>query len=111
MPGSHARFLIYTDNSNTIDIFSSLQVLPPYNHLLKTAIDILNKGDSDLCVLHVPGVDNAVADALSRADFHCAISLSPGLKVIRFEPWSRSPNDKGSLAFLPPQGTLGDDML
>jgi hypothetical protein len=59
------RFLIYTDNSNTIDVFSSLRVLPTYNHLLKTAVDILQLGDNDMRVLHVSGMDNAVADALS----------------------------------------------
>ena len=80
-------FIIYTDNSNTVDIFSSLRVLPPYNHLLKTAINILNLGDSDMRVLHVPGVDNAIADALSRADFKHAIDLAPGLRISTFEPW------------------------
>ena len=44
----NGRFVIYTDNSNTVDIFSSLRALPPYNHLLKTAIDILNLGEYDM---------------------------------------------------------------
>ena len=93
--GRNGCFLIYIDNSNTVDIFSSLWVLPPYNHLLKTAIDILNRGNSDLRVLHVPSVDNAITDALSRSDFHCTITLVPGLKINKFKPWSWSPNDKG----------------
>ena len=101
------KFIIYTDNSNTVDIFSSLRALPPYNHLLKTAIDILNLGDSDMRVLHVPGADNSVADALSRAEFHRAIDLSPGLKILNFEPWSWSPDRDGTLTFQPPRGTLG----
>lgn len=105
------RFIIYTDNSNTVDIFSSLRALPPYNHLLKTAIDILNLGENDMRVLHVPGVDNAVADALSRADFQRAIDLAPRLKISAFEPWSWSPNNKGSLIFQPPRGTLGETDL
>jgi hypothetical protein len=74
-------FIIFTDNSNTVDIFNTLRALPPYNHLLKTAVDILNLGDHDLRVLHVPGVDNEVADALSRAKFHHALDLTPGLKI------------------------------
>ena len=105
-PGND-RFLIYTDNSNTVDIFSSLRALPPYNHLLKTAVDILCAGDSDLRVLHVSGVDNAVADALSRADFNRALSLAPKLQIHSFEPWSWSPDELGSLTFQPPRGTLG----
>ena len=102
------RFLIYTDNSNTVDIFNTFRALPPYNHLLKTAVDILNHGNNDLRVLHVPGVDNAVADALSRADFYRALGLVPNLKILTFDPWSWSPDRKGSLAFLPPRGTLGE---
>ena len=105
------RFVIYTDNSNTVDIFSSLRALPPYNHLLKTAVDILDSGRHDLRVLHVPGVDNAVADALSRRDFMRAIALTPGLKIANFEPWSWSPNDAGSIIFQPPRDTLGEDFL
>jgi hypothetical protein len=108
---STGRFLIYTDNSNTVDIFSSFRALPPYNHLLKAAVDILSSGDHDMRVLHVPGVDNAVADALSRADFQRAIDLVPDLKIARFEPWSWSPTQKGTLTFQPPQGTLGADEL
>ena len=103
--GGH--FVIYTDNSNTVDIFSSLRVLPSYNHLLKTAIDILCTGDNDLRVLHVSGVDNAVADALSRHDFPRALNSVPELKINVFEPWSWSPDVTGSLTFQPPRGTMG----
>ena len=105
------RFLIYTDNSNTVDIFSSLRALPPYNHLLKTAVDVLCEGDNDLRVLHVPGVDNAVADALSRNDFQRALDSVPDLRIQSFEPWSWSPDDTGSLTFQPPRGTMGAHTL
>ena len=108
---TEGRFVIYTDNSNTVDIFSSLRALPPYNHLLKTAVDILNLGNNDMRVLHVPGVDNAVADALSRADFDRALTLTPGLHILNFDPWSWSPDSRGSLTFQPPRGTLGEEFL
>ena len=100
--GWRGLFLIYTDNSNTVDIFNTLCVLPPYNHLLQAAIDILNSGDHDLRVLHVPGTENTVADALSLAEFSRALILSPNLKVATFEPWSWSPDVNGSLQFQPP---------
>ena len=105
--GRNSRFVLYTDNSNTINIFSSLRALPPYNHLLKTAINIFNAGDNDMRVLHVPGVDNTVADALSRADFQHAITLAPGMKISSFDPWSWTPAGQGPIAFKPPRGTLG----
>jgi hypothetical protein len=106
---TNGRFIIYTDNSNTVDIFSSLRALPPYNHLLKTAIDIMDMGNHDMRVLHVSGVDNAVADALSRADFQRALDLVPNLKISNFEPWSWCPAQGGSITFQPPRGTLGVD--
>jgi hypothetical protein len=102
------RFVIYTDNSNTVDIFNTLRALPPYDHLLKSAVDILNLGDHDL---HVPGVDNAVDDALSRADFHRALDIAPYLNISNFEPWSWSPSAGNSLTFQPPRGTLGAEGL
>ena len=101
------RFLIYTNNSNTVDIFSSFRALPPYNHLLKTAVDILCTGDNGMRVLHVSGVDNAVADALSRSQFSRALDSVPKLKIKSFEPWSWAPDSTGSLTFQPPRGMMG----
>jgi hypothetical protein len=44
---------------------------------------IPNKIDSR--VLHVPGVDNTIADALSRFNNTLALRLVPGLKLGLFE--------------------------
>lgn len=42
LQGEREQWLvIYTDNLNTVQIFSSLHALPRYNHLLKAAMDIL----------------------------------------------------------------------
>ena len=60
-----SRLLIFSDNTNTVDIFHSLRSLPPYNDLLKFTVSILIKHAISLRVLHVPGVDNKVADFLS----------------------------------------------
>lgn len=81
-----SKILIYTDNSNTVDIFRSLKCLPPYNHLLKQAVDVLIRNDYSLRVLHVPGEQNAVADALSRVQFSVAFKLEPYLKLNTFHP-------------------------
>jgi len=78
--------VIYTNNSNTVDIFCSLQALPAYNHLLVAAVDIILAGNHNLHVLHVSRLDNQVADALSRSNFELALDLVPGLKIITFEP-------------------------
>ena len=60
-----SHFVIYTDNLNTVDIFTSLRALPDYNVILRTAVDLLYARNHNLRVLHVPGVRNQVADALS----------------------------------------------
>ena len=104
---SGSRFLIYTDNSNTVDIFNTLRALPDYNHLLLTAVDILDEGHHDLRVLHVPGVKNGVADALSRLQLTRALELVPGLKISPFQPWSWTKVAGNKLSFQPPQSTLG----
>jgi hypothetical protein len=81
-----SKILIYTDNTNTVDIFRSLRCLPPYNHLLKTAVDVIIQNDFSLRDLHIPGEQNIVADALSRVQFSIALRHEPFLKMIPFNP-------------------------
>ena len=80
------RLLIYSDNTNTVDIFHSLRSLPLYNDLLKFSISILIKYNISLRVVHVPGVNNIIADALSRFENTRAISECPDLQISTFEP-------------------------
>lgn len=86
LPSVPARLLVYTDNSNTVDIFHSLRSLPPYNDLLKFTVSLLIKFNISLRVVHVPGVDNDVADALSRFDNARALAACPGLSISSFQP-------------------------
>ena len=81
-----SKILIYTDNSNTVDMFRSLRCLPDYNPLLKSAVDVLIAQNYSLRVLHVPGEDNLIADALSRVQFSIALSYEPSLKLFTFNP-------------------------
>ena len=81
-----SNFLIYTDNSNSVDIFHTLCCLPPYNPLLKAAVDILIHNDYSLRVLHIPGEENIIADALSRICFSIALNSEPNLKLDIFHP-------------------------
>ena len=100
------RFLIYTDSLNTVDLFSSLSALPSYNVLLREAVDLLVNGSHDLRVLHVSGINNSVADALSRADFDRALTLQPNLTIHRFKPYHRV--KRGEVFSLqPPRDLLG----
>jgi len=80
------RIAIFTDNSNTVDIFNSLRALPAYNHILKSAVDVLIRTGHQLRVLFVPGIENDIADALSRQQFSYVLATCPSLTVSIFEP-------------------------
>jgi hypothetical protein len=86
--GDHV--VIFTDNLNTVQIFNSLKCLPKFNIILKASVDILLETDINLRVLHIPGTENIVADALSRFQFHTAIQVIPDLQITSFQPplWS-----------------------
>ena len=86
LPSIPARLLVYSDNTNTVDIFHSLRALPAYNELLKFTISLLIKFNISLRVVHVPGEDNGVADVLSRFDNPRALHASPGLSISAFQP-------------------------
>lgn len=81
-----ARLTIYTDSSNSVDIFNSLKALPAYNDILKSSVDVLLLHDIELRVLHVPGKLNSVADAISRWKNSVAVALVPGLSIHPFTP-------------------------
>lgn len=78
------RLTAFTDSSNTVDLFDSLAAKPDYNPILMAAVDLRIEFDVDLRVLHVPGLQNGVADAISRAKFDEARSLCPGLIIQDF---------------------------
>jgi hypothetical protein len=80
------RIIIFTDNTNTVDIFNSMRGLPAYNYILRSSVDIRLTTNHQLRVLHVPGHKNDVADAISRRQFIKALSLHPGLRFRFFEP-------------------------
>jgi hypothetical protein len=86
------RVAVFTDNLNTVSMFNSLAALPPYNWLLMTAVDAILAAHVDFRVFYIPGIENVVADHLSRWRNEEACLVSPGLDVH---------------TFLPPRQTLG----
>jgi len=102
----NGRLVLYTDNHNCVDMFNTLRALPEHNLLLRAAIDLLTDNHHVMRVLHVPGTENQVADALSRRDFARAIELDPELVINPFEPYRLLRQDK-SLSLQPPRDTLG----
>jgi hypothetical protein len=92
IPHRKPRMVIYSDNQNTVDIWHSFKASAPYNQLLIIAIDEIINLRIDTRVLHIPGVSNSVADALSRFNNDVALHFVPGLEILSFQP---------------PRGTLG----
>jgi hypothetical protein len=86
LPVPPKTLTIYSDNTNTVDIFNSLRASPVYNPILKSSVDVRVTYNIDLQVLHIPGELNTVADALSRSQFDVARSLVPGLTILPFQP-------------------------
>ncbi|KJA30249.1 hypothetical protein HYPSUDRAFT_113779, partial [Hypholoma sublateritium FD-334 SS-4] len=80
------RIVIHTDSSNTFDIFNSMRCQAAYNHILKSAVDIIMAGSHDLRVLHISGTLNGVADSLSRFEFTRANRIAPGITIRPFQP-------------------------
>ena len=80
------RLLVFTDNTNTVDIFHSLRSMPPYNGLLKFTVSLLLEFDISLRVVHIPGIDNVIANSLSRFENTKAVAACPGLSISHFQP-------------------------
>ncbi len=106
------HIVVYTDNQNTVDIFSSLHAKPEYNILIQEAVNLMTAENHDLRVLHVPGELNQIADALSRGQIDRAVRLRPQLqdRISRFEPFRRvrTGTVQGAVYSLsPPRSALG----
>jgi len=90
------RIAVYTDNSNTVDMFNTLRAQPTYNPLVMTAVDLALDFHVEFRVFHLPGEDNVVADALSRFRFDVLATFAPHLCIMHF---------------IPPRLTLGAELL
>ena len=80
------RLMVYTDSTNTFDIFTSLTAKPVYNKILMCSIDMLLEDGLDLRVFHIPGHNNLIANPLSRYKNRLATILCPGLIIGTFTP-------------------------
>ena len=106
-----SKITIYSDNFTTVAMFNSLRALPEYNCILKAAIDIFLKGKHQLQVLHIPGEQNEVADALSWAEFMRALDLQPLLTIQSFDPYQIIECQQSPPMLKPPWSTLGQDHI
>ena len=82
------RIGVYSDNSNTVDIFNSLKALPDYSRILRSAVDLSLCTDAHVQfrVEHIAGKENTIADALSRCRFDLVRSLIPAVQINICQP-------------------------
>ncbi|KIM37658.1 hypothetical protein M413DRAFT_42890, partial [Hebeloma cylindrosporum] len=80
------RVVIYSDNLNSVHLFSSLRATVELNPIALTAADLMLRFDCQLRVAHISGKQNQVADALSRRMNIDARRFAPGIDIANFEP-------------------------
>jgi hypothetical protein len=61
------QIAIYSDNTNSVDMFSSLCAKPGYNKILMSAIDAAFEHDIDFKVYYIPGVASLLITFLVSA--------------------------------------------
>ncbi|KAJ8597536.1 hypothetical protein M405DRAFT_724053 [Rhizopogon salebrosus TDB-379] len=81
-----SRLLVYTDNTNTVAMFNTLRAKPAYNNILLSAMDVLLEHHVNLCVQHIAGEENIIADALSRYQNERAQKFAGDIDISPFEP-------------------------
>ena len=77
---------MFTDNIDTVQLFNSLSALLAFNWMLIQVADLSLRQELDFRVFHVPGVHNAVADALSRLQNAQLAASHPELTYRPFNP-------------------------
>ncbi|KIJ34019.1 hypothetical protein M422DRAFT_182672 [Sphaerobolus stellatus SS14] len=63
------HLLVYTDSLDTVEMFHSLRAGEGYNELLLFIVELLLTKRISLRVCHVAGINDPVADAISRGLF------------------------------------------
>ena len=81
------RLLIYSDLMDTVELFHSMRGKSiEYNTIVFFAVEVLLRTKILLRVFHIPGTENAMADALSRMLLHVTLTLHHHLVVRSFQP-------------------------
>lgn len=81
-----SKIVIYSDNMNTVQIFNSMACTEKFNPLLKHAVDLMIRKNLRVRIFYIPGEENKIADALSRANFVLALKIEPSLTITPFQP-------------------------
>ncbi|KAH7867948.1 hypothetical protein F5879DRAFT_1012909 [Lentinula edodes] len=77
---------VFTDTTNTVDMFHSLKAKQLYNPLLLTMVDHAICSNIQFRVAHICGEENGIADALSWFDYTRLMRLAPSMNIYNFTP-------------------------
>ena len=77
---------IYSDNTNTVDMFSSLCTQPTYNRILMAWVDFTLSTSITMRVYFIPGTQNIIVGHLSHFQNHEALRLASKLCINSFQP-------------------------
>ena len=77
---------IYSDNTNTVDMFSSLRAQPTYNSILMAWVDFTLSTSITTKVYFMPGTQNVIADHLSCFQNQEVLRLAPNRRINTFQP-------------------------
>ena len=77
---------VYSDNTNTVDMFASLCAKPTYNPILISTIDLAINHSIATRVYYVPGKQNIIANCLSCFQNTRALLLALKLCICIFQP-------------------------
>ena len=77
---------IYSDNTNMVDMFSSLRTQPTYNCILMAWVDFTLSTSIAMKVYFMLGTQNVIVDHLSNFQNHEALHLVPNLGINTFQP-------------------------
>ena len=77
---------VYSDNTNTVDMFASLCAKPTYNPILISTIDLAINHSIATRVYYVPGKQNIIANCLSCFQNTRALLLALKLYICIFQP-------------------------
>ncbi|KAF8988848.1 hypothetical protein BDZ89DRAFT_901188, partial [Hymenopellis radicata] len=81
-----SRLTILTDNTNTSTSSPHSALYQRTTVILQVSVDIRVRCNIDLRVLHVPGDDNTVADAISRSHIATVFEHAPDIVLDTFQP-------------------------
>lgn len=84
------RILIHTDSLDAVGCYASLRARGKLNTALLCAVDIIIRADFSPRIIHIPGVENSNADALSRGMLDQITQQHPNILLLRMSPprWS-----------------------